>query len=1178
MSPKFQSFIKANDKKINRIAQRLSNYKIDSVPVGFENAKFRVIDWLYNFDKIGVKSWSPFLYLLEKMDFIQSSEISEKLSKLSQPFLQNNNAYIAPLGEDSESSFRISSNFNQHSRYFSSLEDLLDALPDRKQNKILLYDDFLNSGGQVITIFKTLLGIPFRKDEINDEGDKRLLLRDDQKQKLLQAEIHLFYYKAFDDGSEYVDIKNEEELKLKIKVHRYTSADKTDGVFGDNDDRAAIEHEIHQTVTHGIFRGDDSAKITPIYKTLKTVGYELLKHNEPNWNTDKFMKRSLGYGNESRLIITDFNVPTNTITSLWLSGKVFIKGKNVEWVELLPRRKKVLVERTAVKSPNIDIVKNASDKNDFIYGYDYLKEFNSYTEKSFVKKNLIYDFNNTRLFKAYSDLFLKIGEITYVNEYKKGEIDIFQSLRDVFERENHLNPIVISGRPGSGRTLFMSILYSYLYDSFRSGQFKKIPIYINLDYFTKSVHENPTINFQKKAEDELRMISQKIKEIRQQFSDRELIVLIDGIDQYENSKVNVVNDIYQYINRSSIQSVAGIKKIEDIANFKDRVQVTMPFKSEPLLKLEFSDLSTSDDSLNTIIELYAETRSNGELIKSGNLSEYLKRKMREFKIKKYDLLILQVLSAGFYNKYNYQEAKNFSSYLDTYFLLSAIKVQKAGLLAHKTFNYRETLEPHEKNSQEWWYIHKNETFRDYFIAKYVVEELLRVGSSDNKAFNFVYPNEHNVFFKEIINKSRDFQKKALENIKKIMPLLTTREQMSAKTHLCYLLGRFNDDIVKENAKHYLHKLKDEIYGQLQHNIDFKSNQVLNRDQKKDLLLHRTILISLIYIGDTETSSSYIEQLIENKYFCNLNRGFHLEYYGDIRFDPSDDDSLKHEDNFGNYCESFHTLHSRVFDGVINKIKYSMFEIELYTLVSLAQHRQVSSNLIKDEKEKRVKIIELLEALFESVINISQPLKDYLDFIKDIFVKYDKVTEAHLIADIFQIKNVPRIGWVKSGIEGGESVSDHIYGTYLVAKYYLPEKIAEYSDYDKDLIIKLLLDHDLPEWHQGDKDASIKTEDEIIAEERAARKMSLLGTYHNIANVSSTWQLYYDFTHSSNINCRIARDIDRLEMLQQLATYSKKGMFNKITVAEFRKLKEYSTDVKTEVGKKIREKMLLLFDE
>lgn len=377
MTSKFQTFIVEHTEEINSIAQRLAKYKIDSVQIGFENSKLRVINWIENFDKIGYTNLETVLFVLKKMDFIESSMISDKLSNLCEPYLQDMNAYLAPLGEDSESSFRITANFNQHQRYFSSFRKLIESIPENINNKIILFDDFLNSGGQLVTIFKSLLGITFQPGEINDEGDKRTQLNESQKMKLLKSEIHLFYYKVFDEGKEYIDIKNENELKLRIKIHRYTSANKHDGLFGDSDDESAIENRLHAIISNGLFKGEDSYDVSQFYKNLKEIGLKLLDANEPYWDSSKKSKRCLGYGNDARIIITDFNVPTNTITSLWMSGFLTYNEKHIEWKELLPRRKKEI--KNIIQNNTVEISRNQVRQTSYKSNPNSLMGLNTFT-------------------------------------------------------------------------------------------------------------------------------------------------------------------------------------------------------------------------------------------------------------------------------------------------------------------------------------------------------------------------------------------------------------------------------------------------------------------------------------------------------------------------------------------------------------------------------------------------------------------------------------------------------------------------------------------------------------------------------------------------------------------------------------------------------------------------------
>lgn len=72
---------------------------------------------------------------------------------------------------------------------------------------------------------------------------------------------------------------------------------------------------------------------------LREVGYELLwstkgSRSEEPWAKQRCEESSLGYGNDERLVVLEYNTPTGTVTSLWKDG-VF---DGAQWLPLFPRR------------------------------------------------------------------------------------------------------------------------------------------------------------------------------------------------------------------------------------------------------------------------------------------------------------------------------------------------------------------------------------------------------------------------------------------------------------------------------------------------------------------------------------------------------------------------------------------------------------------------------------------------------------------------------------------------------------------------------------------------------------------------------------------------------------------------------------------------------------------------
>ena len=346
MTNNLEIFIEDNNENLKILAEKYSQYKIDCKPIGYENATTRIINWFNNFNMLGFSDFELILEFLNKIEFLKTQDIQNKLLELSKKYL-NENSFIAPLGEISESSFRISSEFHKFKNYSTSISELLDNIETNRNQNILLFDDFLNSGGQVITIFYSLLGKNIPKYEINDEGDYRNKLNLNQIQKLEQSEIHMFYYKAFDEGIKKAEEKLVNELNLNIKIHRYIPANLNDGAFGDSADQKNIENGINgEIITECAFQNKQYKRLTGFYNILKNVGEQLLRIEKPNWEESRYKSCALGYGNMCRLTITDSNTPTTTLTPLWLGGKIKFQNGEYNWKEFLPRRSKSLLGYT----------------------------------------------------------------------------------------------------------------------------------------------------------------------------------------------------------------------------------------------------------------------------------------------------------------------------------------------------------------------------------------------------------------------------------------------------------------------------------------------------------------------------------------------------------------------------------------------------------------------------------------------------------------------------------------------------------------------------------------------------------------------------------------------------------------------------------------------------------------
>jgi 5'-deoxynucleotidase YfbR-like HD superfamily hydrolase len=297
------------------------------------------------------------------------------------------------------------------------------------------------------------------------------------------------------------------------------------------------------------------------------------------------------------------------------------------------------------------------------------------------------------------------------------------------------------------------------------------------------------------------------------------------------------------------------------------------------------------------------------------------------------------------------------------------------------------------------------------------------------------------------------------------------------------------------------------------------------------LLSRTVYISLAYLGDDPSSEEYIRLLLEREDWNDINRGFHLEYYDDLVFDPGL--QLSHSDTLQPFPKTFESLRERL-ETHINHRAYGLFNIEALTLYSLAQHRHAQNVL---DPAVRKDLLAFIPKLLRST-NLSLSMRQYLKMLEKNFAS-PAFFPGGIAEVVFKLKEQPRTGWIenKAKLNRIESVADHSMGAYLLGLLFLPEHSS--GSYDKDTILKTLLVHDLAESITGDIPFAKVNEETKRKEREAFQYISMCRTYPGVANLGPYYELSRDFESGATENARIAKDIDKIENLVQLYLYSRK---------------------------------------
>ena len=124
-----------------------------------------------------------------------------------------------------------------------------------------------------------------------------------------------------------------------------------------------------------------------------------------------------------------------------------------------------------------------------------------------------------------------------------------------------------------------------------------------------------------------------------------------------------------------------------------------------------------------------------------------------------------------------------------------------------------------------------------------------------------------------------------------------------------------------------------------------------------------------------------------------------------------------------------------------------------------------------------------------------------------------------LIEMLLLKQLPRTGWVRSGINNPESVAAHSWGMALLALKLIPDGL------NLSKVLAMCLVHDLPEVRVCDltphDDISTKAEDE----------------YKAMQEIAPEWlELFVEYEQGETAEARFVKQIDKLDMGLQALHY------------------------------------------
>jgi 5'-deoxynucleotidase YfbR-like HD superfamily hydrolase len=714
----------------------------------------------------------------------------------------------------------------------------------------------------------------------------------------------------------------------------------------------------------------------------------------------------------------------------------------------------------------------------------------------------------------------------------------------------------VNGYPGTGKSCLLGCLYLRQQERFMADKTGYFPVMINLRNYVDD-HSDMS----RTAEESSKLLISEADLLCAKAGTSNLMLIVDGCEDYYRHpwQTTIASAL-----RSFIEKLATRAKTLKIVGY-GRPDPTYP--TDRLLDafhwaerddiVQFQRLPAEHENMHSILELYSNLNAHDKQPLSPNT---LASQLQDHRVTEVDLFILSLLEQAIRKKWNNGGAGIaylYRNYCRHHIrgplgeLLSGAQIEGAmKYLAREVFDFyvSEPLRLEAKGEAAsslavnsgmhlFGLPHLHASVKEYLIAEHIVELISSESADDSHRERYIYPYGINRFVRAIINLSVDVQRRVIATIEKHYPNSIVRDRI----HLAYLLGRFEGDTIKRQARrlvvNYLAKHKSEYPH---HETSAGSEQDLAARQQ--LLLERTLSISAIYLEDEKSALDYLKDLLNDPLSDNLNRGFHLEYYEDAPRLPESGILVAKDDVKFAPVKTFEVLYRKLSTDLSTKKCRAMTAVELQTLCSLCLARHVKGCLAPHKRERLLGL--LMDFRNRDGIRLPSEIMPYLEMAQYVLVRENN-SVGSIFAELHALKAQKRAGWNCTHSVGSkdylracdspESVSEHIFGCVLLAEALLPES-ASFPGYSKSEVIRMLIIHDVMETFTGDKPFFLKNKEDEFVENSLMKRTIALSTVPGFQGIIGWSQLWDKWKGCNGVNASIAHDIDKIESYVQLMQY------------------------------------------
>lgn len=750
--------------------------------------------------------------------------------------------------------------------------------------------------------------------------------------------------------------------------------------------------------------------------------------------------------------------------------------------------------------------------------------------------------------QKYTEYFAATCQIPEIIKYIKDSC-MFKELADVIIDTNSKFPLYISGEIGTGKSSFLTLLYLLL----KKRENDIVPLYFDLHSFELQDRQVAI----KRFDEETKLLEEIISNEKQKY----IILIIDGLDDHNR----LIGDLgINWVSRQ-IQTLQDSqnKKIISLGLWGEENGICRLLKLddlEPTYTIVLKRLNMFEK--NDYIEKFVKTQLyDGSQIQDG--INKIKKCFERWNLEKADFRIFCMLLDS--EKGMLEKSNTYTVFLKKY-CLKELRYKESELLkvSKEAFSYSESI--HNKKNCKWEksnaIIFRHREICSFLTAYYYVNLLKSEDQEERKQMlkkQFVFSKENNVHIKNLIISDKKEQLILYQIVKESLADQDISFDMIAQ--FCYLLPRVFEEVEGEEIKNVLHGELNKVSQTLNEiaSNTYKDYDYVDKDKELILLL-RTIVCSLAISGDYNPLYDFVRKILTDKRYRSLNKQFYIDYYANVSKDVSlRNISLAEADRESISITLLQLRHQMLRAVRTGSFKnYSLFVLDVVTYFVIVQECiSADDSWLTEEQRKNSK--ELLQKLLssESLLGRLKKVQGLCDYLHLLNLNAGKTSSIGVLERLYSLKTSKRSGWQSRGIKNSESIADHIYGAYLVGMMYLPEGTpdfsdTEYTEYNKEKILTMILLHDIGEAYTGDIVSTMKTDEQERKEQQIARAIFMSGTYAEVANLEYYKEIWEEFIKNSSINARLAHEIDKIENLVQLLVYKKSGEL----INDFKEWKQY----------------------